>query len=111
MEITDLKHIKKVLQERIMSMQTTEADDSHSAIILSEIEGKLSQPTKKITTAKQIIEDVDNKIETPFVTARFGNEWKANAETNYTKEDVVHIAWIQGRRSILLERVINTLTK
>lgn len=59
--------------------------------------------------SEEIIKRVEENIEKPFVTAKFGNYWKENAENNYSKGTLTDIAWRQGRRAILLEREIERL--
>lgn len=59
----------------------------------------------------EIIAEVDASIEKPFVTARFGDNWKVHTkrmidEGQYDLNMLLDLAWKQGRRGILLERVI-----
>jgi len=56
---------------------------------------------------------VDAQIEQPLVTARFGNDWKEHVKQElekdsglYTVDDIIDIAWRQGRKAIILERYI-----
>ena len=58
-----------------------------------------------------IIADVEASIEKPLVTARFGDNWKEHTkrmieEGQYNVDMLLDLAWKQGRRGILMERVI-----
>lgn len=57
-----------------------------------------------------IIEQVDSKVDLPIVTAKFGDNWKLRAK-EYDKDAVINIAWTQGRRAILLERLLRECFK
>ena len=58
---------------------------------------------------EEILKRVEELIETPFVTAQFGDNWKQHAKIHYNKNDVIEIAWKQGRKAILLERAIRQI--
>jgi hypothetical protein len=60
-------------------------------------------------TIEEVLKQIDEDIEKPFVTAQFGDIWKSHAIDHYDFPDVVNIAWKQGRRAILLERVLREL--
>jgi hypothetical protein len=65
-------------------------------------------------TASEILNEVDEMVRKPFVTARFGDHWKEHTkkmidEGQMTVEMVLEIAWKQGRKAILLEDVIRKL--
>ena len=53
---------------------------------------------------EEILKRIEEEIEKPLVSARFGDNWKANAKENYDLDAIIDIAWRQGRRAILLER-------
>lgn len=55
-----------------------------------------------------IQQEVEAKIETPFVTERFGDNWQDYAKS-YDDETLRRIAWKQGRKAILLERLLRKL--
>jgi hypothetical protein len=61
--------------------------------------------------AEQILKQIDEDIEKPFVTARFGDQWKDYIKGQVDEgecdvDSIINIAWKQGRRAILLERAI-----
>ena len=61
--------------------------------------------------SEQIIEDVDRLVDTPFVTARFGDNWKEHQKRMLDEGQIdidmlLDIAWRQGRRGILLEKAL-----
>lgn len=60
---------------------------------------------------EDILEKVDKQAKEPLVTAKFSNNWKAHAKDNINIDDMTDIAWYQGRRAILLERIIEKLIK
>jgi len=70
----------------------------------------LLKKQNKMKTLKEILEEIDNKIEVPLVSARFGDGWKEHMIKEYKTrpeidvEYIVYIAWKQGRKAILLER-------
>jgi|JI10StandDraft_1071094.scaffolds.fasta_scaffold2444606_1 hypothetical protein len=76
------------------------------------IEGILQQ--LKIKTMNNLDElitnEVESKIEVPFVTPNFGDNWKKYAE-DLPKETLINIAWKQGRKAILLERLLRKLNE
>src|SRR5688500_16309326 len=67
-----------------------------------------------MTEFEKLIEQLNSKIEQPLIDARFGDQWrdhqKRMLEENQISADMVlDIAWKQGRRAILLERVLKKL--
>lgn len=64
---------------------------------------------KVIKKLEKILANVDDLVETKFVTAKFGDNWKEHAKKNYDKDTIIDIAWKQGRRSILLEKALKDL--
>jgi hypothetical protein len=59
--------------------------------------------------AEKVIEQIEARVETPFVTAQFGNNWEEHIKRQLRKHDcdvetIIHIAWLQGRRSLLFEK-------
>jgi len=63
---------------------------------------------------EQIIEDIEARAEKPFVTARFGDSWVSNYKQLFESGDfdidtILKIAWINGRRCVLMERAIYEL--
>ncbi len=46
-----------------------------------------------------------------WVDAKFGDNWKDHAEKNYTKEQVIDIAFKNGREVIILKKEIEDLKK
>ena len=65
----------------------------------------------KDTEIKEIINQINESIEKPFVTPQFGDNWKEYAKKHQDIDTVINIAWRQGRKAILLERaLIETLS-
>jgi hypothetical protein len=62
-------------------------------------------------TKDEILKQIDADIEKPFVTAYFGNNWREHAKENYDIDAIINIAWKQGRRAILLEKIIEQILK
>lgn len=67
-----------------------------------------------MTTIEQILKQIDETIEKPFVTARFGDQWKEYIKDQFDRgecdiDSIINIAWKQGRRAILLEQVLDKL--
>lgn len=61
---------------------------------------------------KKVLETVDEQIDKPLVSARFGDNWKTcQAVIISDRDSLINIAWRQGRRAILLERVIGKLLR
>jgi len=58
---------------------------------------------------EDILLQIEEKIDQPFITARFGNNWKEHAKKNYDIDTIINLAWRQGRRSILLEEALKEL--
>lgn len=61
-----------------------------------------------------IIKQIKERAEKPFVTAKFGDNWQEHQkkmldEGQITVDMIVHIAWIQGRRALLMEEAIHQL--
>ena len=59
----------------------------------------------------EILKEIDQNIDKPFITPVFGNNWKENTKLNYDFDTVIDIAWRQGRKAILLERVLKEILK
>jgi hypothetical protein len=65
---------------------------------------------------EEILKQIEELIETPFVTARFGNNWKEHTKEQFDSgeieiENIIEVAWKQGRKAILLERELTRLIK
>ena len=54
--------------------------------------------------SKKIISKIEQDIDKPMVTAKFGDNWREHAMKMYDIDNVFEIAWRQGRKAILLER-------
>jgi hypothetical protein len=57
----------------------------------------------------ELIDNIDIMAETSgsFVTAKFGDNWKAHSEQiGYEVSELLHMVWYQGRRALLFEREI-----
>lgn len=58
----------------------------------------------------QVIEQINKnaKTEGSFITAKFGDKWIEYAmnRSTHDKESLANIAWEQGRRAILLEKLL-----
>lgn len=64
--------------------------------------------------SERIITKVDELVEIPFITAKFGDNWKEHTkkmvdEGQIDIDTIIAIAWKQGRRGILFEQAIKTL--
>ena len=64
--------------------------------------------------SEQIIEQINERIERPFVTAKFGDNWKEHQkrmvdEGQINVDMLIEIAWKQGRRALLMEDAIRAL--
>jgi len=64
--------------------------------------------------SEQIIEQINERIEKPFVTAKFGDNWKEHQkrmldEGQINVDMLIGIAWKQGRRALLMEDAIRAL--
>ena len=77
-------------------------------LVNQEVEKRIAERKLSKSDVDRIIELIHQAEEMPFVTARFGDNWKNHARNEYTFEDVIHIAWKQGRRAILLERELHS---
>jgi hypothetical protein len=60
-------------------------------------------------TVEQLIKEIDDKIEQPFVTSVFGDEWRTYANKTLHPQIILDIAWKQGRRALLLEKALREL--
>lgn len=49
------------------------------------------------------IDHIREKAEQPLVTANFGDNWKEYAKDALSHNELIEIAWKQGRYAILLE--------
>jgi len=68
------------------------------------------------TKGDYVIEMIDASATVPFVTPRFGNHWKEHTKEKIENgdmsiDDVIHIAWLQGRRALLMEEYIKEHAK
>jgi hypothetical protein len=64
--------------------------------------------------SEQIIKEINERAEKPMVTAKFGDNWKEHQKRMFLEgqisiEHIIEIAWIQGRRSLLLEKELGSL--
>ena len=57
----------------------------------------------------EILQEIEDNINKPLITARFGNNWKKHAKENYDLDAVIDIAWKQGRKSILLVKALEAM--
>lgn len=64
---------------------------------------------EKLKPLSEIIEEIDQSALKPFITAKFGDNWKEHAKKEYTEDAILDIAWKQGRRAILLERLLSQI--
>lgn len=55
------------------------------------------------------IKKVDDDCLKPFLTAQFGDRWKDHARKNYTPDIVLDIAFKNGRKVVLLERLLRKI--
>lgn len=55
---------------------------------------------------EEVLKQIDETINKPFVTATFGDKWMEHAKKHYDMDIVIGIAWRQGRRAILLEKAV-----
>lgn len=62
-----------------------------------------------MTRYEEIIKRVDELVQQDFVTAKFGNHWKEHAKENYEVDQIIDIAWVQGRKVVLLEKALKEL--
>lgn len=65
----------------------------------------------KMKQYEEIISQINERVEKPFVTAKFGDNWKEHqkrmlAEGQISIDMILDIAWKQGRRSLLMEEAI-----
>lgn len=42
----------------------------------------------------------------PFVSARFGDGWKKYAKENLSKSEIIDLALLNGRRSVIMEKML-----
>jgi len=64
--------------------------------------------------AEQIINQVNEQVDKPFVTARFGNNWKEHQkkmldEGQISIDDIIDIAWRNGRQVVLFTQAIQDM--
>lgn len=62
-------------------------------------------------TIESFFNEIDQVVQKPMVTARFGDNWKQHTKDKFDKgeldvEDIIDIAWKQGRRALLMEDFI-----
>ena len=67
-------------------------------------------------TANEILKEVEENIEKPFVTAKFGDNWRAHQKRMFEEGQIdwdmlLNIAWKQGRKAILLENVVKDIVR
>ena len=65
---------------------------------------------------EKILIQIENSIEQPFVTARFGDNWCEHQKRMFDEgqisiEMLINLAWKQGRKSILLEKALRDYGK
>ena len=53
---------------------------------------------------KELLKKIDEMVDRPFVTAKFGDNWKEHAKDYYNLDAIANIAYRNGRKAILLER-------
>ncbi len=69
-----------------------------------------------MTTFEQFMQDIKDRAEKPMVSARFGDNWKDYQKKNLddgetSVDDILEIAWRQGRVALLLENEVKRLQK
>lgn len=57
---------------------------------------------------EEILNRVEEEIDNPMVTPKFGDRWKEFA-VSLDKPALINIAWYNGKKAILLEREIEIL--
>jgi len=65
-------------------------------------------------TFEELMKEVDERVHQPLVTARFGDKWKDHQKKLYDEAEIdfdtlLNIAWVQGRRALLLEQELRIL--
>lgn len=83
----------------VHELQNIYKDLYHKELVFNPAKNKLSE-------YDHILAKVEEGIESDFVTPRFGNRWKDNADKNYDREMLLDIAWKNGRRVVLLEMAL-----
>lgn len=63
-----------------------------------------------------LLKVINDDIEKPFITARFGDNWKEHQkrmldEGQINIDMILDIAWKQGRKNILLEKYLRMTIK
>lgn len=64
--------------------------------------------------SEQVIKEINERVEKPMVTAKFGDNWKEHQKKMFLEgqisvDHIIEIGWIQGRRSLLLENELRYL--
>jgi hypothetical protein len=67
-------------------------------------------------TADEIIQSINERIELPFVSAKFGDNWKDHVgkqllDNEITPAMLINLAWVQGRRALMLEDALKKAMK
>ncbi len=71
---------------------------------------KTEKETAEFALLKMKIDEVF--FEKPFISAKFGDNWKNFALQNFSKEDIAEIAFNKGRDNIRLQKLLeNELMK
>jgi hypothetical protein len=65
----------------------------------------------KTQNVYDILKEIDKEVNNPFITERFGDNWKEFAIKNYDINEIIEIAWKQGRKAILLEDALKKFIK
>jgi hypothetical protein len=63
----------------------------------------------KINSVDEVINQINENIEKPFITAQFGDTWREYIKRQFVSgecdvDSIINIAWKQGRRALKLER-------
>ena len=69
---------------------------------------------KTMKKSEQIIEQINEMVDKPFVSAKFGDNWKNHQkrmldEGQLDIDIIIEIAWKQGRRALLMEDSIRSI--
>ena len=64
--------------------------------------------------SQHIIKEINERALKPMVTAKFGDNWKKHQkrmiiEGQLDIDTIIEIAWLQGRRALLMENTIHKL--
>jgi hypothetical protein len=58
---------------------------------------------KTIEEIPEFLKQVDILVQNPFVTAKFGDNWREYIKKTCDIDTIIEIAWRQGRKNIILE--------